>query len=170
MWYCSKILHIYRNGRKSDKWCFIWRNLLPSISSRKEWQSRQATNFMATHWRASKGESTWVFTSVRISPWKSHIQQATTKASRSVGFLRRNLRGCPSDVEAKAYTTLVRPVLEYESSVLDQYTIQQINALERVQRQAARFVTADYFSRNPGCVTNMLCTPTCMGHFSGKQD
>ena len=88
--------------------------------------------------------------------WNSHIQQTTAKATRSVGFLRRNLRGCPSDVKAQAYTTLVRPVLEYASSVWDPYTIQQINALERVQRQAARFVTGDYFSRDPGCVTNML--------------
>ena len=88
--------------------------------------------------------------------WNSHIQQTTAKATRSVGFLRRNLRGCPSDVKAQAYTTLVRPVLEYASSVWDPYTIQQINALERVQRQAARFVTGDYFSRDPECVTNML--------------
>ena len=70
--------------------------------------------------------------------WSSHIQQTTAKVSRSVGFLRRNLRGFPNDVQAQAYTTLVRPVLENVSSVLDPYTIQQINALERVQRQAAR--------------------------------
>jgi hypothetical protein len=36
------------------------------------------------------------------------------------------------------------------------YTIQQIYALERVQRQAARFVTGDYSSREPGSVTSML--------------
>jgi hypothetical protein len=43
--------------------------------------------------------------------WNDHIQQTSAKASRSVGFLRRNLRGCPQDVKAQAYTTLVRPVL-----------------------------------------------------------
>jgi hypothetical protein len=36
------------------------------------------------------------------------------------------------------------------------YTLQQIYALERVQRQAARFVTGDYSSRDPGSVTRML--------------
>ena len=88
--------------------------------------------------------------------WNDHIQQTSAKASRSVGFLRRNLRGCPQDVKAQAYTTLVRPVLEYASTVWDPYTLQQIYALERVQRQAARFVTGDYSSRDPGSVTRML--------------
>jgi hypothetical protein len=32
--------------------------------------------------------------------WNDHIQQTSAKASRSVGFLWRNLRGCPQDVKA----------------------------------------------------------------------
>jgi hypothetical protein len=88
--------------------------------------------------------------------WNDHIQQTSAKASRSVGFLRRNLSGCPQDVKAQAYTTLVRPVLEYASTVWDPYTLQQIYALERVQRQAARFVTVDYSSRDPGSAPRML--------------
>ena len=88
--------------------------------------------------------------------WNDHIQQTSAKACRSVGFLRRNLRGCPLDVNSQAYTTLVRLVLEYASTVWDPYTLQQIYALERVQRQAARFVTGDYSNRDPGYVTRML--------------
>jgi hypothetical protein len=65
--------------------------------------------------------------------WNYHIQQTSAKASRSVGFLRQNLRGYPQDVKAQAYTTLVRPVLEYASTVWDPYTFHQIYALERVQ-------------------------------------
>jgi hypothetical protein len=72
-----------------------------------------------------------------------------------LGFLRRNLRGCPQDMKTQAYTTLVRPVLEYASTVWDPYTLQQIYALERI-RQAARFVTGDYSSRDPGSVIRML--------------
>ena len=49
--------------------------------------------------------------------WREHINQTTAKASRSVGFLRRNLRSCPQEVKSQAYTTLVRPVLEYASAV-----------------------------------------------------
>ena len=88
--------------------------------------------------------------------WRDHINQTTAKANRSVGFLRRNLRSCPRDVKAQAYTTLVRPVLEYASTVWDPYHQQQIQQLENVQCQAARFATGNYYSRDPGCVTSML--------------
>ena len=52
--------------------------------------------------------------------------------------------------------TLVRSTLEYGSVVWDPYIQQDINAIEKVQRQAARFITKDYRSREPGCVTSML--------------
>ena len=39
--------------------------------------------------------------------WNDHIQQTSAKASRSVGYLRRNLISCPQDVKAQAYTTLI---------------------------------------------------------------
>ena len=42
------------------------------------------------------------------------------------------------------------------ATVWDLYTLQQIYALERVQRQAAKIVTSDYSSRDPGSVTRML--------------
>ena len=88
--------------------------------------------------------------------WQEHINQVTAKATRSVGFLRRNLRYCPKNVKSQAFTTLVRPVLEYASNVWDPYQKHQIHQLENVQRQAARFATGNFYSRDPGCVTNML--------------
>ena len=88
--------------------------------------------------------------------WRDHINQTTAKANGSVGFLRRNLRSCPNDVKAQAYTILVRPVLEYASTVWDPYQRQQIQQLENVQRQAARFATGNYYSRDPWCMTSML--------------
>ena len=45
-----------------------------------------------------------------------------TKANRTLGFLRRNLFSCPRDVKEAAYKGLVRPVLEYGSSVWDPHT------------------------------------------------
>jgi hypothetical protein len=47
-------------------------------------------------------------------------------------------------------------MLEYGATVWDPYLRQDIEKLERVQRQAARFITKDYKSRSPGCVSNML--------------
>ena len=69
---------------------------------------------------------------------------------------RRNLRNCPIDSRRTAYIALVRPTLEYGASVWDPYQKQDIHRLERIQHQAARFITRDYHSREQGCVTKML--------------
>jgi hypothetical protein len=42
-----------------------------------------------------------------------HIDQTCKKASKILGFLKRNLKHCPSSVKDRAYTSLVRPKLEY---------------------------------------------------------
>ena len=41
---------------------------------------------------------------------------------------------------------MVRPILEYASRVWSPYTKQDINILEKVQRQSARFIMGDYSS------------------------
>ena len=51
--------------------------------------------------------------------WNTHISNVCTKENRTLGFLRRNLYSCPPDVKEAAYKGLVRPVLEYGSSVWD---------------------------------------------------
>ena len=52
---------------------------------------------------------------------------------------------CPGDIiKDKCYTTYVRPIVEYASSVWDPNTQKYINKLEAVQRRAARYVFSDY--------------------------
>ena len=86
--------------------------------------------------------------------WNHHIDQTTTKANGILAFLRRNLNKCSKEVKEKAYTTLVRPNLEYGSSVWDPFRQYQIDAVEMVQRRAARFVTGQY--NRYQSVTSML--------------
>ena len=88
--------------------------------------------------------------------WDKHISNVTKKASQTLGFLRRNLRTCPIDCRRTAYIALVRPIMEYAGTVWDPYYKKDVNRLERVQHQAARFITKDYHSREPGCVSEML--------------
>ncbi|XP_070195592.1 uncharacterized protein [Littorina saxatilis] len=88
--------------------------------------------------------------------WSSHISNICRKAGSTVGFLRRNLRNCPQECRRLAYITLVRSTLEYGTTVWDPYLRRDIERLERVQRQAAGFITRDYKSRSPGCVSDML--------------
>ena len=49
---------------------------------------------------------------------------------------------------------MIRPILEYANTVWSPYTKKDISKIERVQRQSARFIMADY-SRHSS-VTNML--------------
>ena len=55
-----------------------------------------------------------------------------------------------------AYIALVRSILEYGAVVWDPYQSRDIIAVEKVQRQAARFIKNDYKSRFEGRVTSML--------------
>jgi hypothetical protein len=73
------------------------------------------------------------------------------KAIGILAFLRRNLNKCSKEVKEKAYTTLIRPNLEYGSSVWDPFRQYQIDAVEMVQRRAARFEAVTVLSSCRSC-------------------
>ncbi len=76
--------------------------------------------------------------------WKSHVHRITQNANRSLGFIRRNIKVRNPQVREAAYKTLVRPQLEYASSVWDPYHQEQISKIELVQRRAARWTLNNY--------------------------
>ena len=86
--------------------------------------------------------------------WKTHVSQVITNANRSLGFLKRNLQIRSPDIKEKAYFGLVRPQVEYASSVWDPYHKYQVHSIEMVQRRAARWVLNRY--HNTSSVTDML--------------
>ena len=88
--------------------------------------------------------------------WKKHVNYTAAKASRTLGFLRRNLRDCSKEVRSSAYNAMVQPTLDYASTAWDPHTKEDINTLDKVQRRGARFVCNNYTDRTPGCVTAML--------------
>ena len=70
--------------------------------------------------------------------------------------MRRNLKRCPRNVKALAYYALVRSKLEYCCAIWDPHQVGDVNKLEGVQRNAARFVYGEY-RRGPGIsVTTLL--------------
>ena len=81
---------------------------------------------------------------------KCYCDNICSKANSTLGLLRRVLW----DVKSKAYTTLVRPQLEYTCSVWNPYTKRNIHQIKLVQKRAARFVFRDY--SNFSHVTPML--------------
>ncbi|KAK7093437.1 hypothetical protein V1264_012780 [Littorina saxatilis] len=88
--------------------------------------------------------------------WGRHVETAAAKGNRTVGFLRRNFKECTPKVKAATYITMVRPTLEYASTVWNPHEQQHNNLLESVQKRAARYVHNNYREKEPGTVTNML--------------
>ena len=85
----------------------------------------------------------------------THISNICTKANRTLGFLRRTLFSCPKNVKEAAYKGVVRPILEYGSSIWDPHTDKLQEELEKVQNRAARFVTRNYVYET-GSMTGIL--------------
>ena len=76
--------------------------------------------------------------------FNGHIQNITTSASRSLGFLKGSIRSKNPELREMAYKTLVRPLVEYSSSVWSPYTKSKITRLEMVQRRAAHWTLSEY--------------------------
>ena len=72
--------------------------------------------------------------------WNPHVENIVVKATKSLGFVRRNLYPCSENTTRSAYVTIVRPNLEYATAVWDPYRQEQIDSIEAAQRRAARFI------------------------------
>ena len=76
--------------------------------------------------------------------WRSHIDRITGKATKTLNFVRRNIKTKHPGVREMAYNTLVRPQLEYAAAVWDPHTKDKSYQVEKVQRRAARWVSCNF--------------------------
>ena len=76
--------------------------------------------------------------------WDKHINEKIANASRTLGLVRRNIKTPSTNIRDLAYKALVRPKLEYASIVWSPWQNYLTDAIEKVQRQAARYVYNDY--------------------------
>ena len=86
--------------------------------------------------------------------WGQHISEISSKATKTLGFLRRNSAFAPRSTKEVAYKTLVRPKLEYAAPIWSPYSKLQINQVEKVQRTAARWTCRRW--RNTSSVGEMF--------------
>ena len=93
--------------------------------------------------------------------WGTLIQNTVSKANRTLGFLRINMKDCTKPVKDLTYKAMIRPTMDYSSTVWDPALQTHITTLEQVQRRAVRYVNNDYHSRTPGCVTKMIDDLNC---------
>ena len=73
-----------------------------------------------------------------------HINRATAIASKSLGFLKSNIKTKYPVIHEVAYKTTVRPQVENASSVWSPYTKKYIHKVEMVQRRATRWILSSY--------------------------
>ena len=85
--------------------------------------------------------------------WGQHVSEFSSKATKTLVFLRRNLAFAPSTKEV-AYKTLVRPKLEYAAHIWSSHSKLQINQIEKVQRTAVRWTCRRW--RNTSSVGEMF--------------
>lgn len=76
--------------------------------------------------------------------WSNHTKHIVSKASRKLWLLKRRLQHCTSETKLLAYTSLIRPLLEYADTVWDPHTTIDKKAIEGVQRRAIRFIYNAY--------------------------
>ena len=80
----------------------------------------------------------------------------TSKANKTLGFIRRNLKINSVKIKDRAYQTLIIPKLEYCCTIWDPYTTENINSIEKVKRRASRYICSNY--KYTESVTNMINT------------
>ena len=86
--------------------------------------------------------------------WGQHVSEISSKASKTLGFLHRNLAFAPKSTKEVAYKALVRPKLEYAAPIWSPHSKLQINQIGKVQRTAARWTCRRW--RNPGRITSSV--------------
>ena len=89
-----------------------------------------------------------------INNWGQHVSEISSKAAKTLGFLRGSLAFAPRSTKEVAYKTLVRPKLEYTAPIWSTHSKLQINQIEKVQRTAARWTCRRW--RNTSGVSEMF--------------
>ena len=86
--------------------------------------------------------------------WNKHINNITARANQSLGFVKSNVTTRSRNIKAKVYKALVRPRLEYCSTVWNPQSKCATQLLEMVYRRPPRYVLRRY--HNTSSVSDML--------------
>jgi hypothetical protein len=73
--------------------------------------------------------------------WSRHIKSIVAKANKTLGLVKRVCKELPDlKVRKFLYCALVRPKLEYASSLWSPYAVKYRSLIENVQRRATKFI------------------------------
>lgn len=149
---CSPSDHValQRDLDRITNWCSSWQMTLNTDKCKLITFTRKKT-FSAFDYSLDKNPVTrtnsYKYLGILLTPnlsWSAHIEKVTAKASRTLGYLKRNLRDAPAITRQIAYQTFVRPQLEFAAPIWSPHQAYLIATLESVQNRAARFIVRDY--------------------------
>ena len=89
--------------------------------------------------------------------WSSHCSEVSSRANKSLGLLQRTIKPCCERVKEQAYLSIVRPIAKYAAPVWSPHTNRDVNKIEQVQKNTARFVKDDYnpYTSTSGLVSSL---------------
>ena len=88
--------------------------------------------------------------------WGEQVCSVAKKANSVLALIVRNLHNCTRSTRDLAYTSLVRPKMEYSVTVWDRHHQKDIDILERVNRRAARVVHKKSYWDKDVSPTNLI--------------
>ena len=153
--YFSPTWSLFSIGREPGIWSLTQANARLSILPAQKARLSPDTSCITTVQELESVDAA-KYLGVTISKdlsWNTHINNITSTAKKTLGFVKRNVVTKNKDLKTMAYNSLVRAQVEY-AYVWSPYTKDNINKIEKVQRRAARWVTNDYSSYSS--VTDML--------------
>lgn len=90
--------------------------------------------------RVSKVKDLGVIMTPSLNPME-HITHITARANSMIGFILRSTKGFNSPLTlVTLYKALVRPILEYGSTIWSPHQLNHINQLESIQRRFVRLL------------------------------
>ena len=69
-----------------------------------------------------------------------HTTQVTTKANRVLGLIKKSFKYLDSTMLTHLFTTLIRPILEYNNSIWVPHYILDNRKVEKIQQRATRLI------------------------------
>jgi len=89
--------------------------------------------------------------------WTDHVNYTVKKAWKALYFTMRILKKGKSNMKSLAYMSLVGLILEYRAACRDPFSNGQINVLDRVRKEVAKFVNVSPRVPQPTRLGNTRC-------------
>lgn len=157
----SDVIHLQSDLDVIALWCNSWQMELNTnkCKSMRVSRSNSLCPTYSINNKSLESVTCYKYLGVHITSdltWNTHVEYVVSNANRTLGYIKRNFFQAPSSLKLTLYKSLVRPKLEYASSIWDPGHQGLISRLEATQNRAVRFILSNY--HRTASVTSMKLT------------